>query len=316
MEWWSRAGVAALGVALLLVFAALLSLLVALWPVRVSEIPGAPGTMCDASAPQSAGTTVPPAKIQTPAPTRSVGGSPAPTPSPTPSSDSQRALAAVQAQALDPWSRCVSLFGGPEKPIPFDVRLLLIVAISAALGSYVHVATSFATYLGKDDFDAQWTWWYVLRIPIGIALAIVVYFALRGGLLTSSALSDTSVNPFGVCALAALVGLFSRQAINKLEETFETMFRTAPRPATLAIASVVPATFAHNAAPAVLTVTGSGFTTSTRAAINGATRAVTYTSATQLTVQLVAADSAGPTVLTLRLTDQGAPSVSTAITVT
>jgi hypothetical protein len=34
------------------------------------------------------------------------------------------------------------------------------------------------------------------------------------------------LNPFGFVAVAALVGLFSKQATNKLDELFSTMFRT------------------------------------------------------------------------------------------
>jgi hypothetical protein len=101
------------------------------------------------------------------------------------------------------------------------------VGVAAALGSFVHVATSFATYIGNGKFDVRWLWWYVLRTPIGVALALVVYFAIRGGLLTASSLSTADINPFGIAALSGLVGLFSKQATDKLEETFKTLFRTA-----------------------------------------------------------------------------------------
>ena len=48
---------------------------------------------------------------------------------------------------------------------------------------------------------------------------------MRGGFFASTS-SATTVNPWGIVAVAALVGLFSKQATNKLDELFTTMFRT------------------------------------------------------------------------------------------
>ncbi|WP_199509686.1 hypothetical protein [Nucisporomicrobium flavum] len=107
-----------------------------------------------------------------------------------------------------------------------DSALLALVMIASALGSFVHAATSFATYVGNRRLHRSWIWWYLLRLFIGAALAISFYFAVRGGLLSAQVSSD-SINPYGIAALAALVGLFSKQATDKLREIFETMFRTA-----------------------------------------------------------------------------------------
>ena len=62
-----------------------------------------------------------------------------------------------------------------------DFRLILLVILTGALGSYVHAATSFATYTGNRSLIDSWHWWYVLRPFIGMALALIFYFALRGG---------------------------------------------------------------------------------------------------------------------------------------
>jgi hypothetical protein len=73
----------------------------------------------------------------------------------------------------------------------------------------------------------SWAWWYVLRPFIGMALAEVVYLSLRGGLLSATGNAATSaISPYGVAAVTALTGLFSKQATDKLQETFETLFRT------------------------------------------------------------------------------------------
>ena len=117
-------------------------------------------------------------------------------------------------------------FGWPV-PIPAEIRFMFVAAIAGALGSYVHLATSFADYAGNEKLTTNWAWWYILRPFIGMALAEVVYLALRGGLLNASG-SDTTtaISPYGVAASAALTGLFSKQATDKLQEVFETLFRT------------------------------------------------------------------------------------------
>ena len=102
-----------------------------------------------------------------------------------------------------------------------DARLILIAALSALLGSFVHSATSFATYLGNHKLLRAWVGWYVLRPVIGMALGLVFYFLLRAGLVTTE--SAAAVNEFGVAAVSALAGMFSKQAADKLEEVFDGM---------------------------------------------------------------------------------------------
>jgi hypothetical protein len=111
--------------------------------------------------------------------------------------------------------------------IPAEIRLMLIAVLAGALGGYVHLATSFADYSGNQRLMMSWGWWYLLRPFIGMALAEVVYLSLRGGLLSASGGAATSaISPYGVAAVTALTGLFSKQATDKLQETFETLFRT------------------------------------------------------------------------------------------
>src|SRR4030042_1903723 len=74
-----------------------------------------------------------------------------------------------------------------------EARFLFLVLLAAALGSYVHAATSFATYVGNRSFVESWTWWYILRPPIGIALAFVFYLVIRGGLLVVSSNADVGM---------------------------------------------------------------------------------------------------------------------------
>lgn len=109
-----------------------------------------------------------------------------------------------------------------------ETRYLLIVAVAGALGSYIHLATSYADFLGNKKFVKSWFWWYLLRPFIGVALALVLYFVMRGGLIPAGA-NASNLSIYGVAAVSGMCGLFSRQATDKLRETFETLFQ-AKRP--------------------------------------------------------------------------------------
>jgi hypothetical protein len=114
--------------------------------------------------------------------------------------------------------------------LTLETRYLLVVILAGGLGSYIHAATSFADFVGNRRLYASWTWWYLLRPFIGIALALMVYFALRGGLVTPST-GASSLSPHGIAAVAGLAGMFSKQATDKLREVFETLFRAEHPPA-------------------------------------------------------------------------------------
>ena len=94
------------------------------------------------------------------------------------------------------------------------------------MGSYVHAATSFASYVGNRRLVLSWAWWYALRPFIGMTLALIFYFVVRGGLLSTGAEAG-NMSVFGVAAVAGLVGMFSKQGTDKLRELFDNLFRTA-----------------------------------------------------------------------------------------
>lgn len=193
-----------------------------------------------------------------------------------------------------------------------DAALLLIVVLASALGSYVHAATSFADFAGNRKLSASWTWWYLLRVFIGSSLAVLFYFAVRGGFMTGS--DNSSINPYGTAALAGLVGLFSKQATDKLREIFDTAFRVRPgygddargdgiaNPQPMLIAADPPKLTATQTLS--LALHGSGFTATSVARVTRPTGAVlplstTFVDGTTLRVQLEPADVAGPGILDL-----------------
>jgi len=132
-----------------------------------------------------------------------------------------------------------------EPSIYNELHYLILVVVTGALGSYIHLATSFADYLGNRQFVSSWKWWYMLRPFIGSALAVLVYFAARGGLLSGGA-GVGQLSPYGIAALAGLAGLFSKQATDKLREVFENIFKTAESPRADRLAHPTDSTTAHS----------------------------------------------------------------------
>ena len=116
-------------------------------------------------------------------------------------------------------------WGRVDLYLSLESRFLALVVLSGALGSYIHAATSFADYIGNRQLFGSWTWWYILRPFMGVALALIVYFAVRGGLIGAST-GANALSPYGVAAITGLAGMFSKQATDKLREVFENLFKT------------------------------------------------------------------------------------------
>ena len=118
--------------------------------------------------------------------------------------------------------KTVTWFGRDWQPTP-EAALLALVVLSSALGSYVHSAVSFTDYVGNRLLARSWIWWYLLRVMVGASLALLFYFVIRGGFL-SAGTNSSDINPYGIAAISGLVGLFSKQATDKLSEVFDTAF--------------------------------------------------------------------------------------------
>ena len=90
----------------------------------------------------------------------------------------------------------------------------------------MHLLTSLGRYVGGRKLLRSWLLFYYLRPLVGVGLAILVYFVLRTGVLAPGAnLTGSNFNVYGILAFAALAGLFSRQAIEKLADVFDTLFQ-------------------------------------------------------------------------------------------
>ena len=114
-----------------------------------------------------------------------------------------------------------------EFPIWDEVRLLLIVILAAALGNLVHTVRSVYWYVGNRSLKWSWVAKYILQPFAASALAVIFYVVVRGGFFSPQTTFENT-SPFGFAALAALVGLFSEQAVLKLKTVAETVFQPPP----------------------------------------------------------------------------------------
>ena len=104
-----------------------------------------------------------------------------------------------------------------------DQGFLLLALVAGVTGSFIHAAQSFGTFLGNCKFKQSWAVWYIMRPWIGGVLGLSIYVAFRAGMFASN---GNGANPYGVVALGLLGGWFSKTTTDKMQEVFETMFKT------------------------------------------------------------------------------------------
>lgn len=114
---------------------------------------------------------------------------------------------------------------------PFFYREASIAVYAAGVGSAITTMLGYLDHASiRKDFDIAYIPWYVARPLIGMLLGLIFYFVLRGGLIviqigeTSSA--NEPFNTWSIAAISALVGLFSKNAVEKLRELFNTLFQS------------------------------------------------------------------------------------------
>jgi IPT/TIG domain len=148
-------------------------------------------------------------------------------------------------------------------PIP-DNTMVWMVILAGALGGLVHALRSFVWYVGQRELVWSWVAMYVLLPFTASALGFVFFLIIRAGLYQPS--GGTS---FLLVGLAALVGMFSTQAAEKLKKVAEGIFTETPRgkddsapgSASTAVAiTVVKPVSGPISGGTVVTITGTGFT--------------------------------------------------------
>lgn len=193
---------------------------------------------------------------------------------------------------------CVTLFGVFEVLIWNEQRLLLLVLIAGALGGFVRCIRSLYWFVGNRSLVISWMLMYFLLPFAGSLVALFIYLLLRGGLFSPQAtVSETS--PFGFVAIAALAGMFSGSAAEKMKEIFELLFKkeapardaaSNPKPI---LDSIVPTTTTAGK-PLTIAVAGGSFIHDSTVAADGRKLPTTYVSETNLTADLAADVVASP----------------------
>ncbi len=109
-----------------------------------------------------------------------------------------------------------------------DARFFVIVALAGGLGAMLHAVRSLSWYVGNRHLTKSWIPFYYLLPVVGAAAATLFYLVLRGGLF-SSTMDTSATNAYGVAAIGALIGLFTEQTMEKLNEVFSTLMASAPQ---------------------------------------------------------------------------------------
>jgi len=191
--------------------------LVKIWPGPTPSRENVPGATASPSPAPSASVTPSPTATpppgQTPSPTQTRTGpaaNPA-TPTPTPSPSASPSPSPPRVTILG-WQ-----FGLED-----EQRLLLLVILAGALGTLVHSLRSVYWYIGQRDLVKSWMAMYFMLPFAGSALALVFYLVVRGGFFSPQS-SFQQTSPFGFAAFAALIGMFSSQAVLKLKDVAEVL---------------------------------------------------------------------------------------------
>jgi hypothetical protein len=117
---------------------------------------------------------------------------------------------------------------GPSFSVGPETLLMLVMITVGALGACVFSLFAVAHHLGaQKDFDASWLTWYLVRPYVGSGLSLIFYFLIRGGVLSLGS-SLQNLDLVVVAGLAGLVGMFSEQALHKLQDLADTLLGAAP----------------------------------------------------------------------------------------
>lgn len=174
-------------------------------------------------------------------------------------------------------------------PAPTGAALMVLVLLAGALGGALHALRSFYMYVGARRLVHSWIPMYVLLPLVGAVLALLFYIIVGAGLLPL-----TGTQPgYGVIGLAALVGLFSAQAIEKLKSIAEGVFSQPPRSSenlatpVLAINSISPSSVSVSQLPKTVTIRGMGFDATTTVIFGSVpATSVTFVSSQELVVDV------------------------------
>ena len=118
-----------------------------------------------------------------------------------------RAVAAKQAVPA-------SFLGQPFNATP-EFSMVLIVLLTAALGSVSVLAMTFSARTGRETLERGFFWWYLTRPISAAGLGLVFYLAVVSGFL-AAATSAGQPTLIVAATIGGLAGLFTDQVYRKL----------------------------------------------------------------------------------------------------
>jgi hypothetical protein len=92
--------------------------------------------------------------------------------------------------------------------------LLLVVILSAVIGSCATLALTFAHRAGYGSLEKGWGWWYVTRPFTASGIGVLAYALLQAGFFGSN--NATSSGLLAAVAIGGLAGLFTDQLLQKM----------------------------------------------------------------------------------------------------
>jgi hypothetical protein len=106
-----------------------------------------------------------------------------------------------------------------------ETRLVMWSLLFGILGASVQGMTSLAAWQSTKKLEKSFFFWYLTRPPIGAALAVIVYMAIRAGLIQGGTLpASAAISDFGVAAISGLIGLLTTPVTKKLRDVFDVLF--------------------------------------------------------------------------------------------
>jgi hypothetical protein len=163
-------------------------------------------------------------------------------------------------------------------------RILFLVVLAGMLGGTLHALRSLFWFTGLRCLRVSWMWMYYLLPLSGAAIAMVFFLVFIAGFFSPQGPSSQSF--FVMVGIAALVGMFGQQAVEKLKKISEAVLTSVPpasdqTPKPLTLTEVKPST-GPTAGGTAVTLTGTGFMQGATVIFGGAQAMAVKVTGTQI----------------------------------
>lgn len=92
--------------------------------------------------------------------------------------------------------------------------LLIIVILTAVIGSAATMGLTFSNRLGHNELEKGWGWWYATRPFTAAAIGVLAYALVQAGFFGAGSTSNS--NLLAAATIGGLAGLFTDQLLQKM----------------------------------------------------------------------------------------------------